>query len=542
MFLPDTSVRRPVFATMVIAALIIFGMISMGKMGIDLMPDVDIPVVTVTTVMIGADPETVETQVTDKIEEAVNTIDGVKELRSTSSEGISTVVIEFELEKDIDVVVQDVRDKVAGIRRELPDTIEEPLISKLDFGSIPVITVAVFGREVSADREDEEIRRITEYTNRQIKERLQTVAGVGSVRMIGGQEREIRIWLDANKLRGYGIPVDLVMAVLRSENVKIPGGRIETDRTETVVKTYGDLQRVEEFDDLVVAYQEARPVRLSDIAYIEDGMEDLRSISYLNGRRAVALECRKVSGANTVAVAEDIKAELEKIREILPDDVNVQIAVDNSTFIRDAYEDVQTQLILGGALAVLVILFFLRSFRTSIIGAIVIPTSVIATFTFINALGFTLNMLTMLALAISVGMLVDDAVVIIENIYRHLEAGDKKPRKAAMDGAAEIGLAVVTTSATLMGVFVPVAFMQGIIGRFFFEFGITVAIAVGISTFVSLTLTPMLCSRFLRVKRDEDRGLVNRWITTLLRGLDAGYRALLAGALRHRVITMLIAD
>ena len=541
MFLADTSIKRPVFATMVISALVVFGFISMGRMGINQMPDIDMPIVTVTTVLPGADPETVDTEVTDVIEEAVNTIDGLDELQSTSGESISSVVVQFDLEKDVDVAVQDVRDKVASVRGDLPDGVEEPLVEKLDFGALPVLIVTVSGRDVPEYQAEEEIRRITEYTKRQIKERLQTIGGVGSVKIIGGQEREIRIWLDADKLRGYQIPIDVVMAVLRTENVEIPGGRIETNANEFVVKTHGELENVEDFNDLVVAYQEARPVRLGDIAYIEDGAEDLRSISFVNGRRAVALECRKTSGGNTVAIADEIKAELEQIKLILPDDISIDIAVDNSYFTKDAIQDVQSQLIMGGLLAVLVILFFLRSFRTAIIGAIVIPTSVISTFTIINALGFTINMLTMLALTISVGMLVDDAVVVIENIYRQIELGKKKPRQAAMDGAQEIGLAVITTSATLMGVFVPVAFMQGIVGRFFYEFGITVAIAVVISTFTALTLTPMLCSLFLKVSKDEERGLVNRIITRFLRSLDSGYRVILGLALRHRIITMLIA-
>jgi HAE1 family hydrophobic/amphiphilic exporter-1 len=541
MFLADTSVKRPVFATMVITALVIFGIISMGQMGINQMPEVEFPVVTITTVLFGADPETIESEVTDIIEEAVNTIDGVKELNSTSSEGISTVVIEFELEKSVDVAVQDVRDKVAGVRGQLPDDIEEPLVSKLDLQSIPVITLTVSGREVSADKADQEIRRITDYTKRQIKERLQTIKGVGNVRIIGGQDREIRIWLDADKLRGYQIPVEVIMGVLRSENVEIPGGRIETDESELVVKTHGDLETVDQFNDLIVAYQEARPVRLRDIAFVEDGMEDLRSISFVNGKRAVALECRKTSGGNAVAVAGRVKEEVKALERILPDDIKIGIAVDNAKFTREAIDDVQVQIIMGAVLAVLTILFFLRSFRTSLISAIVIPTSVISTFTFINALGFTINTLTMLALAISVGMLIDDAVVVIESIYRRVEAGEKDIKKAAKQGTAEIGLAVITTSSAVVGVFVPIAFMKGIIGRFFFEFGLTVTFAVVISTFIALTLTPMLCSRFLKTKRDEDRGFVDRQVTRFLRSLDRGYRALLATALRHRVITMLIA-
>ncbi len=541
MWLADTSVRRPIFATMVIVALIVFGFVSLGMIGIDLMPDVEIPVVTITTILPGADPETVEVEVTDVIEEAVNSIDGINSLRSISSESISIVVIEFEIEKQLDVVVQDVRDKVAGIREQLPDQVEEPLVEKLDFGSIPVITLAVFGREDPEDP-DEEIRRITEYTRRNIKERLQTISGVGSVEMIGGQEREVRVWLDADRLRGYGIPVSQVMAVLAAENIDIPGGRIETRTDEATVKTHGDLETVEEFNDLVIAYAEGAPVRLRDIGNVEDGMEDLRSLSFLNGRRAVALQCRKVAGANTVALADDILAEVEEIRTLLPPDIEINVAIDNSTFIRESIEDVQGHLIIGGTLAVMVILFFLRNFRTSLIAAIAIPTSIISTFTFINFLGFTINMMTMLALTISVGLLIDDAVVVIENVYRHMEQEKKSKRQAAMEATGEIGLAIVSMTTTILAVFVPVAFMTGIMGRFFYEFGLTVAIAVVISAFTSLTLTPMLCSRFMKVRGEgERRNFVARAITGLLRAVDRGYRATLAVALRLRAITVLVA-
>ena len=542
MWLADTSVRRPVFATMVIAALIVFGFISLGMVGVDLMPEIDIPVVTITTILPGADPETVELEVTDIIEGAVNTIDGVKELRSTSAENVSLVVIEFELEKEIDVVVQDVRDKVSGIRNTLPDQVEEPLVEKVDFNAMPVITVAVSGREVSADQEDEEIRRITEYAKLNIKERLQTIDGVGSVRMVGGQEREIRVWLEADKMRGYRVPVELVMAKLATENVKIPGGRIETAATEAVVKTHGELDEIDDFNDLVIAYSDAKPVRLRDIGYVEDSLEDLRSLSFLNGKRAVALEVRKVSGANTVEIAHAVKSELEEIRQMLPEDISVAIATDNSTFVEEAIADVQSHLIIGGILAALVIFFFLRNLRTSIISAIAIPTAVISTFTFINFMGFTVNTLTMLALTISVGILIDDAVVVLENIYRHMEQEKKDRRRAAMEATQEIGLAVLSSTSAVLAVFVPIAFMTGIVGRFFFEFGLTVAFAVTISLFVSFTLTPMLCSRFLKLRpADQKRNFLYRGITAGLRGLDVGYRGLLRFALRHRFITVILA-
>jgi HAE1 family hydrophobic/amphiphilic exporter-1 len=540
MWIANTAVKRPVFATMVIGALMIFGLISVGRMPLNLMPEVDFPFVTIRTILPGSDPETVELEISDKIEEAVNTIEGVKSLTSTSLEGLSLVVVEFELEKDVNIAVQDVRDKIAGIRQNLPDQIEEPLVEKLDFNALPVITIAVSGKEVSPEKADEEIRRITEFTRKSIKERLQTVKGVGSVIMIGGQEREIRVWLDADKMRGYNIAIDQVKAVLQAENVEVPGGRIETQRTETVVKTYGNIESIEEFNNLTVAYFQGKPVRLRDIGYAEDGMEDLRSYSFLDGKRAVSLEIRKVSGGNTVEIADGIMAEIERIKQILPQDIRIDVVLDYSVFTRQALSDVNRNMLEGGILAVLTILFFLRSFRTALVAAVALPTSVISTYTFMNALGFSLNQLSMLALTISIGMLIDDAVVVIENIYHKLERGEMDPKKAAIDAIKEIGVAVITTSISLMAVFVPVGLMTGLIGRFFYEFGITVAVAVLISTFISLTLTPMLSSRILRggVKKHN---IIYRGITAAIHALDSVYRASLATALRHRFLTMLAA-
>lgn len=542
MIISKTAVKRPVFATMFITAMIIFGLISMGKLPLDRMPNIDMPIVTIQTILPGADPETVETEITDKIEEAVNTIEGMDKLRSNSLEGISLVVCEFELEKDIDVAIQDVRDKLARIKQDLPDQSEEPLVEKLDFGAIPVITLAISGKEVNGGANAEQIRYITEYVDNNIKERLQTIKGVGSVKIIGGQNREIRIWLDAEKMRGYNIPIDLVKKVLSMENVEVPGGRIETLEKETVVKTYGKLEEVAKFNDLIITYVDGRPVYLRDIGHVEDGMEDLRSISYLNGKRAVSVEVRKVSGGNVVQVADDIKVVLEEIKTNLPDDIEMTMAIDNSTFVKNAINDVSEQMIMGGMLAVITILFFLRNFRTALIAAIVLPSTVFSTYTFMNAFGFTLNQLTMLALTISIGMLVDDAVVMIENIYHKLEGGEMNPFKAAIDASKEIGMAIITTSATILGVFVPVAFMTGLIGRFFFEFGLTVAFATMISTFISLTLTPMLCSRILKGRKPGTKhNALYNFLTKGLRGLDAGYRVVLAFALRHRVITVLSA-
>jgi HAE1 family hydrophobic/amphiphilic exporter-1 len=541
MWISNTSVKRPVFATMVIAALIVFGYLSIGNIPLNSMPQVDFPIVTVQSVLPGASPDTVELEVTDKIESAVNTIDGIDQVRSNSLEGVSLVVIEFDLKKDINVAVQDVRDKLAAIRRDLPEQMQESIVSKLDFGAMPVVSLVVYSNQESSTDSEAQIKRITELTKNSIQERLQTLSGVGSVTMVGGQEREIRIWLDADRMRGYNIPVDLVKIALQSENIEVPGGRIETGTKETVVKTHGKLESVEEFNDLVVSYYNGSPVRISDIGYAEDGMEDLRSISYMDGNRAVSLEVRSVSGGNVVAIADRVNEELEKVKSNLPEDIVIKVALDNSTFVRASINDVKNEMLMGGTLAIFTILFFLRNFRTAIIAAIVLPTAVIASMTFVSLFGFSLNMLTMLALTISIGMLIDDAVVVIENIYHKLEHGETDTKKAAIDAIKEIGTAVVTTSMVILGVFVPVALMTGIIGRFFLEFGLTVVFAVILSTFTSLTLTPMLCSRWLSPRGDKKHNFVHRGITKFLRGLDSGYRSVLGFAVKFRWITLLIA-
>lgn len=540
MWLSDTSVKRPVFATMVISAMIVFGLIAYNDLGVNEMPEVDFPYVTIQSILPGADPETVETEVTDMIEEAVNTIEGIKNLTSQSLESISLVIIEFELEKDVDVAVQDVRDKIATIRTGLPDKLEEPIVSKLDFNALPVMILGVTGRDVPLNQRDEEIRRITEYTKNTIQNRLQTITGVGAVQLIGGQEREIRVWLDAIKMRGYGLPVDLIAGAIASENISIPGGRIETDASEQVVSTEGELETIEDFNNLVITYQNGQPVRLRDIGYAQDGMEDLRSLSFVNDKRALGIEIRSISGANVVATADRVKEELAEINRILPDSINLEIIIDNSTFAKEALADVIDTMVIGGTLAILTILFFLRSFRTALISATVLPTAVIATFTFMNALGFTLNQLTMLALTISIGLLIDDAVVVIENIHRKLEDDQVSAREAAMKATSEIAMAVITATSTILGVFVPVAFMTGLIGRFFYEFGITVAVAVLMSLFISLTLTPMLSSLLLSSHKGKKRGIVYNAITSFLRGLDGAYKGTLAFTLKHRFLTLVI--
>lgn len=534
MILADISVKRPIFATMVISVLLVFGLINYNEIGMDFFPEVDFPYVTILTVLPGADPETIELEVTDRIEEAVSTLEGIKTLTSSSFEGFSQVMIEFVLKKDVNVAAQEVRDRVASIRGDLPGDTEPPLVEKFAFDSMPVVSVAIFGEGT--------IREITEFAKNKIKTRLQTIQGVGRVNLIGSREREVRIWLDADRLKAYGITVAEVEQVLLTENVEIPGGRIEQGSSELVVKTLGQLESVEAFESLVLAYRDGAAVRLRDIGYAEDGQEDERSLAKWNDRRAVALECMKQSGTNTVKVAEAIKAAVAELAEELPEGLEMAVVMDNSFFVTKSIAEVKKNLIEGSFFAALVIFFFLRNLRATIIATLAIPISVIATFSFMNYLGFTINNLTMLGLTISVGMLVDDAIVVMENIYRHMEMG-KTRIQAAREGTAEIGLAVMATTFSIVAVFVPVAFMTGMVGQFFYEFGLTVAFAVLISLLISFTLTPMLCSRFLRILdwRAMRLGALFHAVEKLITWGTDLYRMILRFCLRQRALTMAVA-
>lgn len=527
MFLSDVSIKRPVFATMMIAALVVFGIVSFPRMGVDLFPKVDFPIVTITAKLPGASPEIMELEVTDLIEEAVNTLNGVKNVTSASLESISQVFVEFVLEKDIEVAAQDVRDKIATIRSKLPKDIESPIVEKLDPNSTPILWVSVSGNKP--------IRELTKYADKVLKERIQKIPGVGSVELTGKRDREVKIWLDARKLDAYHITASDVTSALKLENVEIPGGRIENEKREVIVKTKGEFQEISEFNNLIISHRKGAFIRLKDIGWAEDGLEDQRSIARFNGKTAVGLQVRRQSGTNTLEVANSVKHELDIFKKDKPAGINIDIAFDQSTFIKESIDDVSRHIILGGILAVIIIFFFLRSFTSTIISAIAIPASVIATFAIMYLFGFTRNNMTMLALSLSVGMLIDDAIVVLENIFRHMEEG-MKPTEAAHFATSEIGLAVMATTMSIVAVFIPVAFMSGIVGRFFYEFGVTVSTAVLISLLVSFTLTPMLCSRYLKVK--EKHGKLYRWIESFLKGIDSIYRIILGLALRHRIITI----
>ena len=532
MQISNTSISRPIFASMVILALVVFGVVSYQNIGVNLFPDVDIPVVTVSVVYEGADPETVETEVVDLIEEAVNTISGVKKLRSQSVEGMAQVFIEFELEEDIDIASQEVRDKVASIRADLPLEIEAPIVQKFDLDSGAILSIVLSGQD--------DIRNLTEYADNIIKPRLEGVPGVGNIRIVGGREREIRIWLRGDVLRAHNLTARDVTDALVDENVEPPGGRVENDRLEMIVKTKGKIENVEDFEDVVVAYRNGSPLRIRDIAHVEDGLEDERSIARLNGLKSVSLMVRRQSGENLVAVAEGVKERLEKVRGSLPEGYNLTIAQDLSIFVNNSIREAQSELFRGGGLAILVILLFLRSFRGAFVAAVTIPTTLISTYAFMLWFDCSVNMMTMLAMTISVGMVIDDTIVVLENSYRHLEEG-KSRIEAVRAAMAEIGFAVIATSLAVLAVFVPVAFMEGIVGRFFFEFGITVSFAVIISTFIAVTLSPMLCSRVLQ--KSKGHGRLYNLVEGILSRIEIFYGSALRIALNWRwaVVALAIA-
>ncbi len=531
MKLAEVSVRRPVFTTMMMLALLVFGIVAYPKVGVDLYPEVEFPVATISAVYPGADPETIESKVVDPIEEAVNSINGIEELRSTSAESVGIVTIQFNLDRDANLAVQDVRDKVSAIVGELPDDVEAPVVQKFDIGAAPIMSLVV-----SADREPRELTRLADDV---VKQRLQTLEGVGSITVVGGQEREFQVEVDPYALDAFGLAVEDVGRAIGAQNVEIPGGRLTEGNTEFTIKTEGQVHDVDGLQEIILTSNGGRAVRLGDVASVSDSTEEKRTHSALDGKSAVSLTIQKQSGANTVAVAKAVTEEVEKLREELGAGVSIAIPVDNSTFIEHSINDVQFDLVFGAILAILIILLFLRDWRATFISALALPTSVIATVAFINVMGFTFNLMTMLALTLSIGILIDDAIVVIENIHRHLEMG-KSPRQAALDGTSEIGLAVLAITASIVAVFVPVALMDGIVGRFFFQFGMTVAFAVSVSLFVAFTLTPMLSARMLKESHSEPTA-IGRWLDKGFGALDAVYEKVIRGALAHPIVTALVA-
>ncbi|MBD0324888.1 MAG: efflux RND transporter permease subunit, partial [Pyrinomonadaceae bacterium] len=475
--LAEICIRRPVFATMLILSITVVGIFSFTTLGVDLFPKIDLPTITVTVVNPGASPQEIETEITDKIEGAVNTISGIDELRSTSVEGVSQVFITFLLDKNADVAAQEVRGKVDLVLSDLPETAEKPEVQKLDTDAAPVLRIAV-----SAPRS---LREVTNVADKQIKDRIESINGVGQVSIIGGREREIQIWVDPDKMRAFNVTVAEVAAAVRSQNMEVPGGRVDEGARELTVRTMGRIVDPASFNNIAVATRGNYVVKISDIGYVEDGAEEPRTDARLNGQPAVTVIVSKQSGQNTVAVADEVKAKLAEIVPTLPPGFKTEIVGDQSIFIKASLNAIETHLIEGGILAALVVFIFLWSFRSTFIAAIAIPTSIIATFGLMAAMGFTLNNITMLALTLMVGIVIDDAIVVLENIFRFIEEKGMPPFQAAIEGTREIGLAVMATTLSLLAVFLPVGFMGGIVGRFMSSFGLTASFAVAVSLIVS---------------------------------------------------------
>lgn len=530
MKLSETAVRRPVLTTMAFAALVVFGLIAYRTLGMALYPDVDMPIVTVSVVYEGASPKTVETEVTEVLEESLSTISGIKSMRSETSEGVAQVFLEFELERDVDIAAQDVRDKIAAIRGELPIESEAPVVEKFDPDSAPILGIVLAG--------EASIRDLTIFADDVIKPRIESINGVGGVQLAGDREREVRIWLRVDDLVKHHLAAQDVIDALRKGNVEFPGGRIETGDRDLVVKTRGRMASVDQFRRLVVSERGGRVVRLEQVAYVEDGLEDQRSVARLNGQPAVSMAVRQQSGTNMVAIAHEVKKLIADAQSELPAGYELLIVQDNSRFVEASVNEAQGELLRGGVLAVLVILLFLRSLRGSLVAAVTIPATIISTYAFMLAFGFTLNTMTLLALTISVGMIIDDSIVVLENTWRHMQEG--KPRfEAAILAMNEIGFAVIATSLSIAAVFVPVAFMDGIVGQFFYEFGMTVTFAVVVSTLIALFLSPMLCSKILKLGSENNR--LYKFSENILTGIERTYGGVLGVALRYRVLVVIAA-
>jgi len=522
----DLCIKRPVFTVMLVSAPLVMGAVCYMRLGVDLFPNVELPMVTVTTTLNGASVEEMETSVTKPIEEIINTVSGIDELRSTTKEGISQIVVSFVVEKNRDVAAQEVRDKVSTILAKLPVGTDSPIIDKFDLTASPVLTIAVSGRRP--------MQEITEIARKQIKENLEGLSGVGAVILVGGRQRAINVYIDTDKLTSYNLSVEDVRLALVRQNLELPGGRVDQGDRELVLRTMGRVENADGFLDLIVANQNGYPIRIKDIGRVEDTFEEPRGQARLDGENAVSLIVQKQSGSNSVTVVETAKKRLDELKEILPADIKTFVVKDQSVFIVRSFEEVQLHLIIAAFLVAITIMLFIRDWRTTFIASLAIPASIISTFVFMNYMGYTLNNMTMLGLILAIGIVIDDAVVINENIFRHMEEDKVDARTASSSATKEIALAVMATTMSLLVIFMPVIFMGGRIGKFFSSFGATVAFAIFMSLCVSFTLTPMLCSQFLKLR--EGSGSKSGWIW---RAVEGAYGWMLAWSLRHRWIIVL---
>ncbi|MFT3713750.1 MAG: efflux RND transporter permease subunit [Archangium sp.] len=492
-WLAELCVKRPVFATVLSLVILVVGGVFYTQLGVDQFPKIDFPVVAITTVQPGASPEDIEREISDKIEGAVNTISGIDELRSTSAEGVSQVVIQFALEKNVDVASQEVQQKVNTVLAELPKGIDPPVVVKFEPDALPVLFVALRAPGKT-------VREVTDLADRVVRRRLETVGGVGKVVLIGGRKRQIDVQVDPVKLKALGLSPLEVAGAINAQNITLPGGRVDTSRDYLTLRVNGRVESVDELRAIIVRDSGGRSIRLDEIAVVQDGVQDVDSSARWNGERTVLMSISKQSGTNTVAVVDSIKSRMLDVQKELPAGYVLEVQRDGSAVVRTGTEAVTEHLILGALFAAIIVLLFLGNVRSTVIAALAIPTSIIGTFALMKLQGYTLNTITLLALALAVGIVIDDAIVVLENIFKQVEEHHIHPNQAAITGTREIGLAVLATTLSLIAVFLPIAFVAGIPGRFLGSFGITMSFSIAVSLFVSFTLTPSLASRWLDPK------------------------------------------
>src|SRR6187431_529797 len=531
-WLARLCVQRPVLASVLMLVILVLGTVGYRGLGVDQFPNVDVPVVVITTLLPGAAPEEIETDVTDKIEGAVNQISGVDDLNSVSSEGVSQVVIMFKLDKDTDVAAQEVRDKVNTVLRELPSGIEQPIITKVEPSAAPVLYLGVRGKGQS-------LRDLSEVADKKVRRQLETILGVGKVTIIGGRERQIHVLMDPLALRAAGLTAMDVMTTLQQQNLMTPGGNLETGPQSVTLRIDGRVTSVDAVGRLIMRAKDGRILRLSDVAKVVDDQEAVASLARYDGEEVVVLSIVKQAGTNTIEVVDNIQKRIASLNQSLPKGMELKVIRDNSQTIRTSVKSVIEHLIIGALLAAGVVLLFLGNARSTLIAAISIPISVIGAFGLMWLQGYTLDNITLLALALAVGIVIDDAIVVLENIWKHIEEKGMKPFAAAVKATEEIGLAVLATTLSLIAVFVPVAFMTGVVGRFLKSFGLTMAFAIGVSLIVSFSLTPMLAARWLSGHRKPGAGsappgLLERIVDSFYRPIERAYMSVLGWVMKRR--------
>jgi HAE1 family hydrophobic/amphiphilic exporter-1 len=534
-WLAEICIRRPIFATVLILLIGVIGLFGYSKLGVDRFPKIDLPIITITTRLPGAAPEDVETEITDKVEEAVNTISSIDELRSVSAEGVSQVFITFLLEKDVDVAAQEVRDHLNAVIPDLPKNIDLPVVTKLDPDQAPIVYIAL--------KSSRPITEVTEFADKRVRRQLETISGVGGVKILGGRKRQVNVWLDPLRLRAANVTASDVQKAIDAQNLTMPGGHVDTGPEQLTLRVHGRVETAAEIGSLVVKQQGSHPLLVQDVARVEDGAEEIESSALRNGDPTVVMAIRKQSGSNTVQVADEIKYRLGDLQKTLPPGYHLEIVRDDSGVIRTSVDAVKEHLIIGAFLAAFVVLIFLGNVRSTLIAAIAIPTSIVGTFACMWFEGFTLDTITLLALALAVGIVIDDAIVVLEIIFRNVDEKKMEPREAALKGTKEIGLAVLATTLSLIAVFLPVAFMAGIPGRFLKSFGVTMAFSIGVSLFVSFSLTPMLASRWLKPTTSEDgkKTVLERIVDVVYKPVERLYSAVLAFVMRHRWVVVTLA-